>query len=136
MFVLIYVDNIIITGNDPNSLQKFVNKLPSLFALKDMGDLHNFLGIEVTRNETGVYLTQTRYIEELLQKTEMLNTRPCPTPAVVGNKLIGLDGELMTNPTHYRSIIGALQYLTHTRPDIAFIINKLSQSLKAPTTIH
>ena len=83
-----------------------------------------------------MFLTQTRYIEELLKRTEMLNTKPSPTPAIVGNKFSKTDGEVLANPTHYRSIVGALQYLTNTRPDISFIVNKLSQFLQTPSTIH
>ncbi|KAL5555993.1 hypothetical protein UlMin_038229 [Ulmus minor] len=125
--VLIYVDDMIITGSNDLSLQKFVKRLHCLFALKDMGNLHHFLGIEVKTDNTGMHLTQTRYIEELLKKTEMENTKPCPTPAIVGRKLTLSNRDLLKNPTNYRSIIGALQYLTNTMPDISFIVNRLNQ---------
>ncbi|KAL5560983.1 hypothetical protein UlMin_030730 [Ulmus minor] len=124
------------TGNNPTSLNQFVKRLNNMFALKDMGDLHHFLGIKVKRDATGMYLTQASYIENLLKKTDMVNTRPCPTLAIVGNKFVIFDGDPLDNPTHYRSIIGALQYLKNTRPDIAFIVNKLTQFLQAPTTTH
>ncbi|KAL5540215.1 hypothetical protein UlMin_044161 [Ulmus minor] len=123
-------------GSNPTSLQKFVEELHKLFALKDLGPLHLFLGIEVTRDETGIFLTQTKYIEDLLRRTDMVNTKPCPTPAITGKPLIADDGDPVHNPTSYRSIIGALQYITHTRPDLAFIINRLSQFLQNPTVIH
>ena len=76
--VLIYVDDMIVTGSNSDSLQRFVKRLNNLFTLKDMGDLHHFLGIEVRRDVTGMYLTQSKYIEELLKRTEMENARPCP----------------------------------------------------------
>ncbi|KAL5573328.1 hypothetical protein UlMin_022925 [Ulmus minor] len=66
----------------------------------------------------------------------MVNTQPCPTPTIVGNKFVTTDGDPLDNPTHYRSIIDAIQYLTNTRPDISFTVNKLSQFLQAPTTNH
>ncbi|KAL5570049.1 hypothetical protein UlMin_026624 [Ulmus minor] len=134
--VLIYVDDMIITGNHAHSLQKFIKRLHSFFALKDMGSLHHFLGIEVKIDAGGKYLTQIRYIKELLKKTEMDNIKPCLTPAVIGKPLIAEDGELLQNPTPYRSIIGALQYLTNIRPDISFIVNPFSQFLQSPTTSH
>ena len=90
--VLIYVDNMIVTGSDSLSLHKFIKTLHSLFALKDMGSLHHFLIIEVRRDAGGMYLTQTRYIEELLKKTEMVNTKPCLTPTVIGKPLTAEDG--------------------------------------------
>uniref|UniRef100_A0A803Q615 Integrase catalytic domain-containing protein n=1 Tax=Cannabis sativa TaxID=3483 RepID=A0A803Q615_CANSA len=135
VIVLIYVDDIIITGNDTIKLQQFVDKLNQAFALKDLGDLHYFLGIEVVRDETGIYLSQSKYIHELLKKTNMMHVKPCATPMTIGKMLSISDGELLENPTEYRSIIGALQYLTHTRPDLSFSVNKLSQFLKAPTTL-
>ncbi|KAL5563180.1 hypothetical protein UlMin_032927 [Ulmus minor] len=134
--VLIYVDDMIVTGSDSLSLQKFIKRLHNLLALKDMGSLRHFLGIEVRRDEGGMYLTQTRYIEELLKKTEMVNTKPCLTPVVIGKPLTAEDRELLQNPTPYRSIIGALLYLTNTRPDIAFIVNRLSHFMQSPTISH
>ena len=112
LFVLIYVDDIIVTGNNTTALQHFVTKLNKLFALKDVGDLHHFLDIEVKRDSMGMFLTQTRYIEELLAKIGMLHTHPCPTVAIVGNKFTFFDGDPLDNPTPDRSIVGALQYLT------------------------
>lgn len=125
-FVLIYVDNLILTGNNPTSLKRFVQELDKLFALKDLASLHLFLGIEVTRDDTGFYLTQTKYIEELLKRADMENSKPCSTPAILNAAQTAQEEEPLKNPTSYRKIIGSLQYLTHTRPDIAFIINKPS----------
>uniref|UniRef100_A0A803PZP0 Reverse transcriptase Ty1/copia-type domain-containing protein n=1 Tax=Cannabis sativa TaxID=3483 RepID=A0A803PZP0_CANSA len=115
ILVLIYVDDIIVTGNDAT---KF------------------FLGIEVFRDETGLYLTQTRYIKDILKKVNLINLKPCPTPVTAGKPLSIKDGEPMHNSSVYRSIIGSLQYLCHTRPDIAYSVNTLSQFLQGPTTVH
>jgi hypothetical protein len=104
--------------------------------LKDLGNLHYFLGIEAVRDEIGIYLSQRKYIEDLLEKNSMTASKPCPTPMVVGKPLSIHDGEPMHIPTMYRSVIGALQYLTNTRPDIAFAVNNLSQFLQCPTTAH
>ena len=84
MFVFIYVDDMIVTGNNTLSLQRFVKKLHNFFASKDLGPLHLFMGIEVTRDDTGIYLTKTRYVEEMLKRKNMLNASPIPTPAVIG----------------------------------------------------
>ena len=136
IFVLIYVDDMIVTGNNVQELNKFIAKLNRHFSLKDLGALHYFLGIEVYRDDTGLYLTQSKYIGEILDRFGMLNIKPCPTPMVSGKVLSKDDGEVLDNPTMYRSAIGALQYLVHTRPDIAFSVNKLSQFLQCPTTTH
>uniref|UniRef100_A0A803PTI6 Reverse transcriptase Ty1/copia-type domain-containing protein n=1 Tax=Cannabis sativa TaxID=3483 RepID=A0A803PTI6_CANSA len=136
IMVLIYVDDIVITGNDTNELNWFIQNLHKTFALKDLGALNLFLGIEVFRDETGMYLSQGKYVAELLKRVEMTNIKSCPTPMTCGKPLSLQDGEELTDHTQYRSVIGALQYLTHTRPDIAFAVNKLSQFLKCPTTAH
>ncbi|XP_062118419.1 uncharacterized mitochondrial protein AtMg00810-like [Humulus lupulus] len=134
--VLIYVDDIIVTGNDLKKLQDFTTQLNNIFSLKDLGPLHYFLGIEVHRDETGLYLSQAKYIKELLTRTEMLHLKQCSTPMTVGKALSKTDGDLLQQPTLYRSVIGGLQYLTHTRPDLSFAVNKLNQYLQAPTTTH
>ena len=97
------------------------------FALKDLGDLHYFLEIEIYCDETGLYLTQTKYIKDLLKKSNMEHLKRYPTPMAVGKPISKLDGEPMSNPFVYRSAVGVLQYLTNTRPDITFAVNKLSQ---------
>uniref|UniRef100_A0A803Q5T4 Reverse transcriptase Ty1/copia-type domain-containing protein n=1 Tax=Cannabis sativa TaxID=3483 RepID=A0A803Q5T4_CANSA len=135
--VLIYVDDIIIAGNDSKKLLDFITYLNTMFALKDLGPLHHFLGIEVHRDKTGLYLSQAKYIKELLTKTEMLHLKLCSTPMTVGKALSKTDGEpLLQQPTAYCSIIRGLQYLTHTWPDLSFTVNKLSQYLQASTTTH
>uniref|UniRef100_A0A803PAZ4 Reverse transcriptase Ty1/copia-type domain-containing protein n=1 Tax=Cannabis sativa TaxID=3483 RepID=A0A803PAZ4_CANSA len=125
IIVLIYVDDIIVTGSSSGEIEKFVVKLNKIFSLKDLGQLHYFLGIEVFRNETGLYLSQRKYIAELLQKHNMANIKPSPTPMTAGSPLSIKDGEPLEKPSEYKSVIGALQYLSHTRPDISFVVNKL-----------
>ena len=95
-----------------------------------------FMGIYVTRDATGMYLTQSRYIENMSEKPAILNTKPCSTPATVGKPLIVLGGEPMKNQKLYMSVIGSLQYVTHTKPNLAFVINRLSQFLQSPTMTH
>ncbi|XP_062085768.1 uncharacterized mitochondrial protein AtMg00810-like [Humulus lupulus] len=133
---LIYVDDIIVTGNDSKQLQLFTSKLNKTLALKDLGALSYFLGIEVVRDSSGMYLSQEKYVTEMLKKFNMVNLKPCPTPMTVGKSMFIEDGELLKDPTLYRSLIGGMQYLAHTRLDISFSVNKLSQFLKAPTTTH
>ncbi|KAL5544702.1 hypothetical protein UlMin_008486 [Ulmus minor] len=134
--VLIYVDDIIVTGNNSENLNQFISKLNKSLALKDLGDLHYFLGIEVYRDEIGLYLTQTKYIQDLLKKSNLEHFKPCPTPMAVGKPISKLDGELMSNPFVYRSAVGALQYLTNTRLDITFTVNKLIQFMQEPSNVH
>ena len=105
------------------------------FVLKDLGELNYFLGFEASRTSKGIGLTQSKYASDLLQKTNMADCTTCPTPMSIDAKLSQEDGDF-TDPTLYQSIVGALQYLTFTRPNISFVVNRLSQYLIAPTIMH
>ncbi|KAL5824369.1 hypothetical protein ACOSQ3_020432 [Xanthoceras sorbifolium] len=136
VYVLIYVDDILITGNDPSLIHTTINFLNSKFALKTLGQVHYFLGFKAFRNSDGIYLTQTKYVHDLLAKTNMLNAKPCSTPICSSVKLSAAIGSSLAQSTVYRSVIGALQYLTYTRPDINFAVSRLSQFLSSPNDIH
>jgi histone deacetylase 1/2 len=108
------------------------------FALKDLGDLHYFLGIEVNKVRNGIVLTQHKYATDLLKKVGMADCKSVSTPLSTSEKLSLHKGSLLgpDDAARYRSIVGALQYLTLTRPDIAFSVNKVCQFLHVPTTVH
>lgn len=115
-----------------------MHNLQQEFALKDLGDLHYFLGIEVNKCTDGIVLTQGKYVSDLLKNACMTNCKPVSTPLSTSEKLSLHSGSPLgpEDATRYRSIVGALQYLTLTRPDIAFSVNKVCQFLHAPTTEH
>ncbi|CAL8168757.1 unnamed protein product [Prunus armeniaca] len=112
-----------------------LEELGSQFTIKDLGALHYFLGIEVHRTSSGLFLSQTKYTIDLLSKTDMLNTKPFPSPATT-TKLASDSSELLSNPTSYRYIVSTLQYLTWTCPDISYSVNQVCQFLHAPSTTH
>lgn len=123
IILLIYVDDILITGNNSTYISQLISALNKLFSMKDLGALNYFLGIEVLYGSGGLYLTQTKYTMELLQRTKFLDAKPFLTPAQTGQRLSLYDGDPLPDVTEYRSVVGALQYLTITRPDIAFAVN-------------
>ena len=130
LFLLVYVDDILITGDSSTLIQKVMADLHKQFALKTLGSISYFLGFETLGDKNGIFLSQTKYVNYLLKKANNAQAKPCPTPMVTGKKLFKEDCKLFEQPTVYRSIIGGLQYLTMTRPNIAFSINKLSQFFK------
>ena len=136
LMLLVYVDDILITRNNSITISDLVHDLNKSFLLKDLGSLHYFQGIKAFQDETSLYLTQSKYIADLLQKINMDAAKPLPTLAISGKVLFKLDGDPMDNPTMYRSTIGALQYVTITRPDISYMVRKLSQFLRSPIEIH
>ncbi|KAL5825480.1 hypothetical protein ACOSQ3_021543 [Xanthoceras sorbifolium] len=98
VYVLIYVDDILITGNDPSLIHTTINFLISKFALKTLGQVHYFLGFEAFRNSDGIFLTQTKYVHDLLAKTNMLNAKPCFTPICSSVKFLAALGLLLLSP--------------------------------------
>jgi Reverse transcriptase (RNA-dependent DNA polymerase) len=135
-FLLVYVDDIILTGNNATLLQHFISILDRQFTIKDLGQLSFFLGIEVYTDDTRLTLTQTRYIHSILDRAKMAAAKPISTPMVVSPSLSKHAGEPIYDPYLFRSIIGALQYVTITRPDIAFAVNRVSQFMHCPTSLH
>ncbi|KAA3477498.1 Retrovirus-related Pol polyprotein from transposon TNT 1-94 [Gossypium australe] len=136
LYALVYVNNIIITGNDSLCIDQFVKELDMQFSLKDLGQLHYFLGIEVTRTPNGLFLSQKKYILELLQRASMYRSKPSPTPMMTSCKLSTHQGNPIEDESLYRSIVGALQYVVITRPDIAFSVNKACQFMHKPLDTH
>jgi histone deacetylase 1/2 len=108
------------------------------FALKDLGNLHYFLGIEVKRTQEGIVMSQQKYASDILVRAGMKNCKVVDTPLSTSEKLSLTDGDPLVaeDSTKYRNMVGALQYLTLTRPDICFAVNKVCQFLHAPTTVH
>jgi hypothetical protein len=115
-----------------------LEKLRDDFALKDLGDLHYFLGIEVNKVKDGIILSQDKYACDLLKRAWMTECKPASTPLATGGKLMAHSGTQLgsTDATKYRSIVGALQYLTLTRPNLPFDVNKVCQFLHTPTDEH
>ena len=136
--MLIYVHDIIVTSSSSEADATLLQDLKKEFALKDLGELNYFLGIEVTRGEHGLVLSQEKYAREILSRVGMNNCKPCATPLSSTEKLSCFEGIALGSEdgTKYRSIVGALQYLTLTRPDLSYSVNKVCQFLHAPTTNH
>ena len=136
LYILVYVDDIILTGNDDTMVHKFMQLLAHQFSLKDMGHLSYFLGMEVIPNDHGILLSQRSYIVDLLTCTKMMDAKPVHTPLPTTPPITLHSGSSLKDPTEYRTIVGSLQYLLITQPDIAFAVNKLSQYMHQPTTEH
>ena len=133
--ILLYVDDLIIGGVDLAAVQKTKSLLSNKFEMKDLGELHYFLGIEVIRTLDGMLLTQLHYELNLLSKFGMTECKPISTPLDRNLKLTA-DCDEVCDTTLYRQIIGSLIYLTITRPDISYAVGVLSQFMQSPRTMH
>ncbi|WZZ19965.1 hypothetical protein YC2023_121352 [Brassica napus] len=136
LYMLIYVDDIILTGNNQTHLNNFITSLSTRFSLKDLGQLSYFLGIEAHYSSQGLLLTQHRYIADLLHRNKMEDCNTVPTPMCPYKPLTLSSGTPLKDPTQYRATVGSLQYLSLTRPDISFAVNKMSQFMHKPSDEH
>ena len=124
---VIYVDDIIVTGSNEAEILLFKDHLHSVFSIKDLGTLNYFLRIEICKLLNGIVMTQKKFTKELLLDCNMDVSKAAKTPLPTNIKLMIDNGELYADPEHYRKIVGKLNFLSHTRPDLSFSVQTLSQ---------
>ncbi|KAK3008274.1 hypothetical protein RJ639_014960 [Escallonia herrerae] len=134
--IFIYVDDILLTGNDLQEIERLKKFLLKRFRIKDLGDLKYFLGIEFSRSKKGIFMSQRKYALDILQDSGLLGVRPDKFPIEQNLKLTPTDGILLSDPTKYRRLVGRLIYLTVTRPDIVYSVRILSQFMHEPRKPH
>ncbi|KAK2987103.1 hypothetical protein RJ640_011814 [Escallonia rubra] len=136
LFVLVYVDEILITGSDATSLEHIKSHLCDQFHTKDLGSLKYFLGIKVARSSSGLYLSQHKYTLEIFDDCGLTGARSSEFPMEQHLKLSSSIGLVLHNPSPYRRLVGRLIYLTITRADIVYTVNRLSQFMHQPQQPH
>jgi hypothetical protein len=119
VYLLLYVDDIVLTASTADLLHRTIVALQREFAMKDLGPLHHFLGITAERRPQGLFLHQRQYVIDILERAGMSDCKPCSTPVDTQAKLSDDVGPPVADATSYRSLTGALQYLTFSRPNIA-----------------
>ena len=136
IYLIVYVDDIVITGNDHRGINKLKHHLSLHFQTKDLGKLRYFLGIEVAQSRSGISICQRKYALDILSETGMMDSKPIDTPMDPNEKLLPNQGEPFVDPGRYRRLVGKLNYLTITRPDISFAVSIVSQFLNSPCKAH
>ncbi|GJX11351.1 ribonuclease H-like domain-containing protein [Tanacetum coccineum] len=134
-YLLLYVDDIVLIASSELLLQKLIGFLHQEFFMTDLGSLNYFLGISVTRDSTGLFLSQHKYATKILERAGMSTCNPCRTPVDTVSKL-GSDGVHVSDPTLYRSLAGSLHYLTFTRPDISYAVQQVCLYMHDPREPH
>ncbi|GJT44623.1 ribonuclease H-like domain-containing protein [Tanacetum coccineum] len=134
-YLLIYVDDIILTASCPALLQQIIGSLNNEFDMTDLGALNYFLGISADRTPTGLFLSQKKYALQLLERAHMVTCNPSRTPVDTESKL-GPEGAPVQDPTLYRSFAGGLKYLTFTRPDLSYAVQQICLYMHDPREPH
>nr|CAD1832705.1 unnamed protein product [Ananas comosus var. bracteatus] len=136
IIICVYVDDIIYTGSSDLLICDFKNIMMHEFDMSDLGLLHYFLGLQVMQTDNGIFLTQEKYAVDLLKKFKLQNCKGCATPMNPNEKLTKDDGTEKVDALIFRSIVGGLMYLTHSRPDIMFSVSLISRFMHDPTKHH
>ncbi|WKA05383.1 hypothetical protein VitviT2T_023353 [Vitis vinifera] len=134
--LIVYVDDMVVIGNDPEERKALQNYLFREFEMKDLGHLKYFLGIEVSRSSEGIFLSQRKYVLDLLQETGMSGCQPVNTPIEEGLKLCVEPNQVSTDKGRYQRLVGRLMYLAHTRPDLTYALSVVSQYMHNPGEQH
>ncbi|GKE42935.1 ribonuclease H-like domain-containing protein, partial [Tanacetum coccineum] len=134
-YLLLYVDDIILTNSSTTFLQHLIGSLSREFDMTDLGALNYFLGISAVRHSTGLFLSQRKYALQLLKRAHMINCNLSRTPVDTESKL-GPDGVPVQDPSLYRSLVGGLQYLTFTRPNLSYAVQQTCLYMHDPREPH
>lgn len=126
-----YVDDLVLGGNDLTEISSTKQILHQQFSIKDVGELKFFLG-----SSSGLTLYQRKYASDLVNDAGLLGSKPCNTHMDPNLKLSKTSGTPIADPFTYRRLLGRLLYLTHSRPDICYAVSRLSQFLDYPTNVH
>ncbi|XP_021750668.1 uncharacterized protein LOC110716357 [Chenopodium quinoa] len=135
-YILLYVDDIVLTSSSESLRQQIISRLSSEFAMTDLGELSYFLGITVSRTKTGLFLSQKKYAQEIIEKAGMSNCKSSATPVDSKGKMSSQSSTPYDDPTFYWKLCGALQYLTFTRPDISYDVQQVCLFMHAPLVEH
>lgn len=135
-YLLLYVDDIILTTSSQALTSKIIAAMKREFPMTGGGLIDSFLGIAAIHNDKGLFLHHTNYAEEILMRAGMQDCKPVSTPVDLKSKLAEGVGKLVDEPTQYRSLAGALQYLTFTRPDVAYAVQQICLFMHDPRDLH
>lgn len=136
VYLLLYVDDIIITGSDSTVVSTIISQLSTTFEVKDLGPLRYFLGLQIDYKNAGFFVHQSKYITDLLTKFKMSDCKAASTPIAISPVLSTSCSDSLADPTPYRSLVSALQYATFNRPDITFAVNRVCQFMHNPSSAH
>jgi hypothetical protein len=136
ILLFIYVDDIIITCSEESSIEQIKSNMSKTFNMTNLGLLHYYLGVEVWKICSNIFVSQTKYARSLLDRFIMTNCKISPTPIEKGLKLSAKTDSKVVNESIYVQLVGSLIYLTSTRPDLSFIVSFISRFITVPKVEH
>ncbi|KAL0539597.1 hypothetical protein IC582_023813 [Cucumis melo] len=134
--LIVYVDDVVLTVDDQTEISQLKPRMGDEFEMKDLENLKYFLEMEVARSKEGIFVSQRKYTLDLPTETSMLGCHPVDTLIKFNCKLGNSDDQVPVDKEQYQRLVGKLIYLSHTRPDISFVVSVISQFMQAPYKKH
>ena len=136
LIIVLYVDDLLITGSSASVITNIKTALHKRFSMTDMGLLNFFLGLEIHQRDFGITISQPKYARDLLARVHMSDCKPAATPFLSGIKLENGKDTPLVDCTLYRQLVGSLPYLTHSRPDLSYVVGAVSKYMQEPHELH
>ncbi|KAL3612663.1 hypothetical protein D5086_003683 [Populus alba] len=136
LVISLYVDDMLVTGSNVKLLADFKREMHDVFKMSDLGIMNYFLGMEIHQNSSGIFVSQKKYVVDILKRFKLESCKEVTTPLAQNEKISKNDGEQLEEPSAYRSLVGSLLYLTATRPDLMFPAGLLSRFMSSPSNVH
>lgn len=136
LIISLYVDDLIFAGNNEAMFSDFKESMKKEFDMTDLGRMSYFLGVEVVQNSSGIFVSQSKYTKEILERFGMDNSKPVDNPVVPGYKLSKKGDGVEVDANTYKQMVGSLMYLTATRSDLMYAVCLISRYMEKPTDVH
>lgn len=136
LILVLYVDDLLITGSSESIIVAVKNALHDRFSMSDMGPLHFFLGLEINHADSGIKLSQAKYARDLLVWFNMIDCKPTTTSFLLGVKLEDSEDTPLVDCTKYKQLVGSLLYLTHSCPDILYVVGAIFRYMQELHELH
>lgn len=136
LIVCLYVDDLIFTGHDLGMFEKYKKYMQIEFEMTDLGLMHYFLGIEVVQSTNGYFISEKKYVQEILNRFQMQDCNPVKSPIEYGLKLSKDSEGEKVDSTLFKQIVGNLMYLTATKPELMYSVSLISRYMESPTEMH
>jgi hypothetical protein len=130
-----FMSDIVLTSSSQDLLRRIITALQKAFSMRDLGTLH-FLGVAVQQHSEGLFLSQQQYALDILERAGMSDCKPCSTPVNTHAKVTAMTSTTVNDPTQYHSLVGALQNLTFTWPDISYVVQQVCLHMHDPWEVH
>ncbi|XP_050369275.1 uncharacterized mitochondrial protein AtMg00810-like [Argentina anserina] len=136
LIISLYVDDFIFTGNNEHMFEKFKSSMKEEFDMSHLGCIKYFLGVEVVQNSIGIFISQKKYVNEVLERFGMERLNSVKNPIVPGSRLAKDEGGIKVDSTTFKQMVGNLMYLTATRPNLMYVVNLIARFMEVPTVLH